>query len=233
MALLTAVSCVSGQSPLSRAELERKVIELESANRALSESLLTANGELRELTDTYRSLRIEMEAFGIETVRNGSSGAGRRLMQAVNENLLLAGENEELRKSVVAMADAVLNLQANAEILDQKSAKMIDKALAGADAALDSTSSKSAGKSGKSLAQGGRIVSVKRDLGIAVIDLGTDQGVNIGMPFELTRNGKSVGAATVMDVRDHISGIYVHRFSAGTGKISVGDIAYLQTQPSR
>ncbi|MEM9479540.1 MAG: hypothetical protein AAGA58_07800 [Verrucomicrobiota bacterium] len=236
LALLATASCVCAQGQgtlVSKSELERRVRDLEAANRNLSESLLSANGELREVTENYRKLRVEMEAFGIESVRKGSEGTARRLMQAVNENLLLDEENKALRKALVGLVDATLSLQASSPSADQRVSRQVADALGEADRALGAADRKLDKRDRSQLSQGGKIVSVKQDLGIAVVDLGTSQGVNIGMPFSLMRNGKPVGAATVVDVRDHISGIYVHQFSGNTGKVAVGDLAFLQTQPNR
>ena len=129
------------------------------------------------------------------------------------------------------LVDATLALKTQAPRLDATARKAADTALAAADSALGLGEPKGEGKKvDRVLSQGGKIVSVKQDFGIAVVDLGSKQGVNIGMPFELMRDGKPVGSAMVLDVREHISGIFIHKFAAGTNRVAVGDLAFLQTQ---
>ena len=142
------------------------------------------------------------------------------------EIALRAGEVTPLE-----LVDAAIVLEASATQADDRTRKLAKDAFAGAEAALGlAPSPETKAKKTRALSQGGKIVSVKRDFGIAVMDLGTLQGVDIGMPFDITRNGKLVGSAMVIDVRDHISGVFVHKYAPGTSQLVVGDLAFLQTQ---
>ena len=49
------------------------------------------------------------------------------------------------------------------------------------------------------------IIGVKDDHGIVVLNIGTNSGAKIGMPFRLFRKDRPVGTSIIIDVRDNIS----------------------------
>ena len=68
-----------------------------------------------------------------------------------------------------------------------------------------------------------KIGSLKDDLALVVMNLGSKQGVKVGMPFQVIRGEKIVGSVRVVDVRDKIAGAVVQNLSSEKDRIKVGD----------
>jgi hypothetical protein len=67
-----------------------------------------------------------------------------------------------------------------------------------------------------------RVISVKDELALVVANLGRRQGVKIGMPFQVWREGRQIGIVRVVDVRESISGAVVQSMDPSQ-KVKVGD----------
>jgi hypothetical protein len=73
-----------------------------------------------------------------------------------------------------------------------------------------------------SISDGG-VISVKDDLALVVMNLGTKHGVKVGMPFQVTRDKRIIGSVRVVDVREKIAGAYIQNLSSEKDRIKVGD----------
>ncbi len=69
----------------------------------------------------------------------------------------------------------------------------------------------------------GQVISVKEEYSLIVANLGSQQGVKIGMPFQVVRGNHLVARARVVDVRERISGAVIEEYSSNTEKVKVGD----------
>jgi hypothetical protein len=58
---------------------------------------------------------------------------------------------------------------------------------------------------------------------LVVGNLGEAQGVKIGMPLRVTREGRLIATLRVVDVRQKICGAVIQEMDAGKDKIKVGD----------
>lgn len=54
--------------------------------------------------------------------------------------------------------------------------------------------------------------------------------MKVGTPFLVTRDGKLVAKARVVDVRDHYSGAIIEEYSSTTEKVKVGDQMHVDFQ---
>jgi hypothetical protein len=69
----------------------------------------------------------------------------------------------------------------------------------------------------------GTALSVRDDLALVVINLGTVQGVKLGMPFQVIRGDHIVGTVRVVDVREKICGAVIQDLTTEKDRIKVGD----------
>ena len=68
-----------------------------------------------------------------------------------------------------------------------------------------------------------QVIGVKTELGLIVANIGSKQGVKIGMPFKIKRNSKQIGLVRVVDVREKIAGAVIQEIDSAKDKIKVGD----------
>ena len=61
-------------------------------------------------------------------------------------------------------------------------------------------------------------------------NIGSQQGVKIGMPFQIQRGNHLVARARVVDVREKISGAVIEEYGSNTEKVKVGDTMHIDVQ---
>ena len=77
-----------------------------------------------------------------------------------------------------------------------------------------------------------KIVSVKPDLGVAILNVGVDSGAKPGMPFAVYRGDRPIANVLVTDVRQTLSGAIVRELFSAADPIQVGDIGRVDTNHS-
>ena len=76
----------------------------------------------------------------------------------------------------------------------------------------------------------GQVISVKEDLSLVIGNIGSLQGVKVGMPFMIQRGNHLVARARVVDVREKISGVIIEEYGSNTEKVKVGDTMHVDVQ---
>ncbi len=69
----------------------------------------------------------------------------------------------------------------------------------------------------------GSVVSVKDEWSLIVGNFGEKQGVKLGMPLRVMRDGRLIATLRVVDVRQKICGAVLQEMVSGKDKIKVGD----------
>ncbi len=210
-------------------KLQKRVEELEKINANLAASLAAANAESADFEKRYSELRLQMEALGIEVIKKGTQGMKEKLMKAISDNTHLREQRDRLSEGLVALSDAVLAYMKDAVNANINARVAVEKALREADVALGVGKGKPV-KPVKKVFQGGSVVSVKRDLGVFVIDLGSRSGVGFGMPFEIIRKDRPIGTAYVLDTREPVSALVVSSLVSDDDGVTVGDFVRLDTK---
>ncbi len=203
--------------------------ELRTVNENLLKSVAASNEEADRYRVAYEELRLQMEALGVEAIKEGSKGVSEKLMKAVSDVRLIQEERQRLVERLVDLSESVIAYMQSAVSSNVEARMAVEVALRGADEVLGQGESKPE-RTVRQAFQGGKIVSIKRDLGVFVIDLGTMSGVGIGMPIEVLRKDRPIGNAYVVDVRDHVSGATISRLSSGNDAIEVGDDVRIDPQ---
>jgi FtsZ-binding cell division protein ZapB len=68
-----------------------------------------------------------------------------------------------------------------------------------------------------------KVSAVKPDLGCIIINVGAEQGVKIGAPFQVRRRDKIVGTIRVVDVRRAFAGSVIQNLVSAKDPIQLGD----------
>ena len=71
---------------------------------------MTSNAEAVEFRKSYNDVRLQLEAFGIESVTDGQSGIKARLLKAMNDIRILEEEKLALSESLINLSDVTLRL---------------------------------------------------------------------------------------------------------------------------
>ena len=210
-----------------RNEVNKKTI------RALNESLAVANAESETFKRSYGELNLRMEAFGMASVGDNKEALEQRLLNAVRDLDLTRQEKNKLAERLVALSETVLLAMKTANVVDPQMRLQVEEQLRAANASVDASEAEKAPHAGEEPAEltNGQVISVKEEYGLLVVNLGSKQGVKIGMPFQIVRAEHAVGRARVVDVRERICGAVVEEFSSNVEKVKVGDQLRVDAEP--
>ncbi len=195
--------------------------------RSLDESLAVANAEREVTRRQYGEQKLRMEALGLAAVGDNKEALEQRLLNAVRDLALVRDEKEKIAERLVALSETVMLYMKSATVANAEVRLELEAQLRAANEAAQ------ADKLGKN--DGGqppdpeptltnaKVVSMKEDLSLIVVNVGNHDGVKIGMPFQVVRDHRFVARARVVDVRERISGAIIEEYSSNEQKVKVGD----------
>lgn len=200
--------------------------------RTLNESLAVANAECEVFRRQYSDLKLRMEALGLASVGDNKEALEQRLLKAVRDLGLVRDEKDKLAERMVALSESVLLYMKTATAADPKIRMEVEGQIRAANEAMDESTAKETMASAPVAANlnDGQIISVKDDYSLAVMNLGSVQGVKIGMPFVIVRGNRFIARGRVVDVREKISGAVIEEYGSNTEKVKVGDTMRVDVQ---
>jgi hypothetical protein len=208
------------------AELQTEMAEKEQALKALSESLATAQGEAA----AFRKRCQELQQQGATPATAGD---------AVKLNSQLADAAAALQRSEQERSRLLDQLQRLNAVLDQTlhgtgsmslvqraqalaEAERVKRTLAAAKPAAVNAMPGTVRQAVAPTLESAQVVSLNWSLQLAVINLGSEQGVRLGMPFAVMRDDRVIARLKVVEVRKKISGAVIETMDRGSA-VKVGD----------
>ena len=206
--------------------LEEHIVAAKNKNDALVQSAAASNQEALELKNRYERLRSLLEGLGIAALENNLEQTQDRLLSAVSDLRISEESRKKLANSLMELAEASLGFAKTVQNPDAVSGDRLQKALVNAEATLAGASSRVPEVTTSTAdLMDARIVSLKNELGIAVIGVGARDGVKPGMPFEIYREDKPIAKVLVTEVRNSVSGAVVQEMVSVSDSVRVGDRA--------
>ena len=192
---------------------------------------MTSNAEAVEFRNSYNDVRLQLEAFGIESVTDGQSGIEARLLKAMNDIRILEEEKLALSESLINLSDVTLRLLDAVENKksDNELIKIVQDAVDDSDIALGIGRIEGSENFVDGTIHEASIIGIKDDHGVVVLNIGTNSGAKIGMPFRLFRKDRPVGTSIIIDVRDNISAALIKNLKIQNDYPKVGDLASVDT----
>ena len=199
----------------------------ENTVRTLDESLAVANAEREVFRRQYGELKLRMEALGMASVGDNKEALEERLLNAVRDLALVRDEKEKIAERLVALSETVMLYMKSATVADAKVRLEMEAQLRASNEAVQADR---LGKTDKNQPEeppatltDAKVVSTKEEFSLIIANVGSRDGVKIGMPFQVVRDNKFVARARVVDVRERISGAIVEEYSSNQEKVKVGD----------
>jgi len=203
------------------ASLKEKLLVARSQNKNLSEGIAAANMESEIFKRQLSEAQLRLEAIGLSNMDNDPSRLEARLLQAIRELRVLKEKNQAAIEQLVRLSEAIT-------VLVKTSGTIKTEARVAVEAELRETA-KILGASGinsfdiETNLQDAQVVDFKEDLSLLVANVGTANGVKVGMPFKILRDGQLIGNAKVIDVRERISGAVIQNLSSENTRVEKGD----------
>jgi len=203
-----AQGTLNSRGEVGAAPLREKLILSEATISALTESLAVANGETELFKRKSEDLNQRIEALGLDPQEgeNGTQKLRDRLIAAVRDLRLVQSEKDAAKEQLARLSESVLGILKTTEGIDAKSRLKVEEDLRSVSFFLQKESKVTSSELGLS---NGSIVDYKPDMSLVVSNLGADQGVKIGMPFQVWRGDRQVASVRVVDVRKSLSGAIV------------------------
>lgn len=204
------------------AALKEQLLVARSQVKNLSEGIATANMEAEIFKRQLSETQLRLEAIGLSQMDNDPSRLEARLLQAVRELRILKEKNQNASDQLLRLSEAItvlvktsgtINPQARVSVEEElrKTAKILESTIGVVAANPDSGTSE------------GSVVDYQETLSLLVANIGSSQGVKVGMPFRILRNGEQIGDAKVIDVRENISGAVIQNLNAKNTRVEKGD----------
>jgi hypothetical protein len=215
---------VTSQTLLSQNDLLRKQLSLDrETQKTLADSLVVSNAEAELFRRKYAELQTRMDVLGIESVSKDRAKLEQRLLQAVSDLQLTHKEKEAYREQLLQLTEAMLRYVKSTPAADPQARAEVEAQLRATNHLLAANDPSLPDEEGAADLMDGKVLSVKEEWSLVVGNLGADQGVKIGMPLRIVRDGRIVATLRVVDVREKISGAVIQELDSEKVKIKVGD----------
>ena len=213
----------------------RQIRELDaqlSASRlqvaTLTQSLAGANAEAAASKEQFEKLREVVEGLGISAINGSPDDLQNKLLTALSDLRISDEQRRESVEALVSLSEAALLFakdptSAPARAALESTLKTVDKVVG-----QGSSDEATAAESDLHTAS---VLSWKPEASLAVLNVGSRQGVRVGMPFTIYRQDQPVAQVVVVDVRKSISGVVVQESLSRNLTPAVGDRG--QINPNR
>jgi hypothetical protein len=205
-------------------DLQEELEALRVQQAVLGRELENSKTELGTLRDENDRLKLQMQALGLSALSGDQRSLQLRLLDAVNDYRLADQARQLLTEQLVKLSDAVTAYQNTS---DASSRRLLDEALDQSAAVLKGTAPAEVAE--PTPLEQARVVSFKRDLGLAVINCGKASGLRLGMPLSIIRKDKTIAQGVIVDCRDLITGVLITSSVAAKDGVTLGDTIKLET----
>jgi len=198
----------------------------------MRKNLAATSGETEVFKRQSMEIKLRMEALGLDLAGGNNAKLEQRLLTAVSDMRAIAQEKKNLSEALMRLSDAAAVYAKSATGAPAESRLALEGEIRNANKALGGSSSNAADATPvPSTITDAMAISVKEDLSLIVINLGSKQGVKVGMPFRVVRGDNVIGNVQVVDVREKIAGAVIQRLSSEREPIKVGDRLVVDARP--
>jgi len=211
--------------------------QLQSALAETEKSAADARKNLARLQDENEvfkrkvaELMLKIEALGLDAAPGNTPKLEQRVLDAVATLRTMAEEKKKLSEALVRLTEAASLYTKSATSPNTDARVALEAELRNASAVLGNPSANAVEATAvPATISDGRTISVRDDLALVVMNLGTNQGVKLGMPFQVIRGDHIVGSVRVVDVREKIAGAVIQNLTTEKDRIQVGDRLKVET----
>ena len=222
--------------------LERVLGENEQLRDALTETgrslaelrnvLASTSGETEVFKRQSTELKLRMEALGLDLAGTKGVKLEQRLLAAVSDLRVVAHEKTGLSEALTRLSDAAAAYAKSAKGAPADARQTLEAEIRNANKALGFSSLRAADAAPVPATISDAVaISVKDELSLVVLNLGTKHGVKVGMPFRVMRGESVIGNVQVVDVREKIAGAVIQNLNSEQNQIKVGDRLMVDAQP--
>jgi len=203
--------------------LKERIAVLKETIKSLSESLAQASNEAELFRRENTDIKLRMEALGLESVGSEKGKLEQRLLKSVRDLQIVNNEKQKLSEQLMQMSEAALRFIKDPNSSNGETRAELEVQLRASAAVLGYAPNLQEAKATRATLSDSLVISLKEDIGLVVINVGTKDGVKLGMPFKIWRDENPIGKVIVVEAREEISGAVIQDLSSTKTKIKVGD----------
>ncbi len=205
-------------------QLRDALADTEKTLADMRKHLAAASGESEIFKRQAMELKLRIEALGLDTAGGNNAKLEQRLLTAVSDLRVITEEQKKLSEALVRLSETASLYAKTATGADPETRLALETEIRNASAALGNASPNAVeALPVPSTISDGLAISVKDDLSLVVMNLGSRHGVKVGMPFQVIRGDRLIGSVRVVDVREKIAGAVIQNLSSEKDRIKVGD----------
>jgi len=205
-------------------QLSDALAEVEKTLADTRKNLARSLGETEVFKRQTIELKLKIEALGLEISGGNAAKLEQRLLAAVSDLRFMAEEKKNLSEVLVQVIEAARLYQKVAPNTNADAIATLEGAFRKADTALGGSSPNAVeALPVQATISDGMAISVRDDYALVVMNIGSKQGVKVGMPFQVIRGDHIVGSVRVVDVREKIAGAVIQDLTTDKDRIKVGD----------
>ena len=217
----------------------RKINEVEGQYQAqkaqvsaLTQNLASANNQAVQARESYERLRSVLEGLGVGALEGGADQVRERLLAALSDMKVMGEQRAKVSEALLNLSEAALAYAKTTPTADLNAGKKLETTLATAEKVLRSSSSVSSGEAPAADLHDLKIVSLKPELSLGVLNAGSKDGVRVGMPFAIYREDRQIAKAVVVEVRKAVAGFVVQDLVSTADPVRVGDRGVIEAEQS-
>ncbi len=213
-------------------DLETQLAAQKAQQAALSQSLASANTQTAQAKESYERLRSLLEGLGITALEGSGDQVRERLIAALSDLKLLNEQKKKLTDSLVSLSEASLAYAKATPSADNNASRRLDETLASVESTVRAASASGAGDESQIDLHQAKVLSIKPEIGVGVLNVGSKDGVRVGMPFSIYREDQPIAKVLVVDVRKSAAGVVVQEILNSKDSIKVGDRGTIDAERS-
>ena len=202
--------------------LDERLVLARASIKALTESLAMSNNEAEIFRRQAADLQLKLDAYGLTGIEKEPEKIEQRLLAAVRDLRLLKKQNEDAVNQLIQLSEAIQILIKTSEGINPQSRVSVETEIRKTKEILRAPAAQGAGSNEASMTDAA-IVDVKDDLSLVVANIGAKQGVKVGMPFQVLREGNKIADVRVVDVRERICGAVIQNLKSEKQTVKSGD----------
>lgn len=211
--------------------MQQRVQASQDGIAAVTESLIEANATSEAMAKRIQELQKENSALGISRVTEDRKVLEQRLLKAVRDLDLLDEKYSKARQQFEGLVNATEDYLSAKDNAKRDHLPALMRALSDSKRLLNSELRNDVqGNAFSGTLSEMRLIDVRDELALVVINAGARQGVAQGMQFVVKQGGRSIGKVRAVDVRDAIAGCVVQEFESANTPMEVGQQVMLDVR---
>jgi hypothetical protein len=207
----------------SRLALDRHRIEIQavvqqaqaaqSGINAVTESLIEANAVNEMLAEKNRELKKQAELFGVARATGDRAVLEQRLLKSVRDLDLVHEDLETQRTQHQQLVSALNDYLGAPESMKRDHLPQLLRSLRESERVLaEDLAGEITANEREAIITDMRVIDVRDDLALVVVDAGKKHGVDVGMQMIIRNGVRPIAQVRAVDVRDAITGCVINGF---------------------